>query len=583
MKKIILTIMLIITILFASTTTLAANIDKALLYNDHYTKEYLYFNNGNKVKTAVIMYNDGEIHPAYCVERTKDGVGEVDSYEVAFENTMPTEGLWQEDFLKEGLWRIVTNGYPYKTPEQMGLSNSDEAYFATKQAIYRYLAREDVTYYAGGLGEDGERVYQVIDKLIKIGNQNYEGYTGPNSYQEADVNIEKVGGVQIENEKFAQECSVQCNLDYKNITITSNYEMSDIENGKFKIYIPLNIENPEITLNATVTANSKPLLYGRAYDANKQSYLITGDSYEDFTKEITIEVETPKLYTIQILKLDNDKNPLKDAKFEIRDKNNSLVQTLITNKDGIALSKKLEEGTYTVREIEAPEYYLIDESEETIELNKHTTIAFTNTAVNIEVDIEKTGTKEIKPGGEIEYIFPTLKNKSNVDLDNLVWVEELPKEVTINKMRTGTYNEDITYNIYIEKQGEWKLYKEKLSSKVNNEIEFDGTVEKIKVEFGKVKKGFTSIEAPRINCTASENVKEGDMIVNNTSLTGYYKEKSHKDPADHTTETFEDPIPEPDPEPEPEPEPEIKEEKVEHTIIVYEKEETPKELPKTGK
>ncbi len=75
--------------------------------------------------------------------------GDVDDYEVAFRDTLNDDGLW----------RIVVNGYPYRTPEQMGLNNADEAYIAaTKQAIYRYLAGEDETYYGGGgIGTAGSR------------------------------------------------------------------------------------------------------------------------------------------------------------------------------------------------------------------------------------------------------------------------------------------------------------------------------------------------------------------------------------------------------------------------------------------
>ena len=48
--------------------------------------------------------------------------GDVDDYEVAFRDTLNDDGLW----------RIVVNGYPYRTPEQMGLNNADEAYIATE-------------------------------------------------------------------------------------------------------------------------------------------------------------------------------------------------------------------------------------------------------------------------------------------------------------------------------------------------------------------------------------------------------------------------------------------------------------------
>ena len=45
------------------------------------------------------------------------------------ENTLTNNKI--ED---EGLWRTIINGYPYKTPSQLGVANADDAYVATKLA-----------------------------------------------------------------------------------------------------------------------------------------------------------------------------------------------------------------------------------------------------------------------------------------------------------------------------------------------------------------------------------------------------------------------------------------------------------------
>lgn len=536
MKKIILTISIIIMILFANTS-LATNIEKALLYNDHYTKEYLYFNNGNKVKTAVIMYNNNGVkYPAYCVERLKDGVGELPSYEVQFKNKISDNGLW----------RIITNGYPYKTPSQMGLENADEAYFATKQAIYRYLENESVDYYAGGIGDEGKRVYNAIANLLNI------GYNEENEYGEVNIFVEKIGKPQTQDEYFVQECQIKCDIDYKNIKITSDYKISDLNGNKFNIYIPIQVENPKVKLNIELDVNTKPLLYGEAYNPDYQDYIITGNSYENINNQLEIEIQTPKLYDIQIVKYDNNGELLEGAKFEILDKDNNVIDTVVTNDKGIGIIRNLEIGTYIIKEIEAPQYYLIDNTIRTVNLNKDEVIIFTNEKVEVLVDIEKTGTSETEPGLEVEYIFPKIENKSNTKLDNLIWVEELPKEVNIKEMHTGTYNQDINYSVFYEINGEWKLYGDDFSSRVNNKLEFNEKIDKIKVEFGKVDINFSVFDKPTITAIVNKELSQGDYFINSTSLTGYYKEKWNKDTSEHIT-------------------------------IVYEKEEPPIILPKTGK
>lgn len=37
------------------------------------------------------------------------------------------------------LWRLVVNGYPYKTIGELGCANKEEAFTATKHAIYSYI------------------------------------------------------------------------------------------------------------------------------------------------------------------------------------------------------------------------------------------------------------------------------------------------------------------------------------------------------------------------------------------------------------------------------------------------------------
>jgi len=51
---------------------------KTKLYCDHYTQDYLKFSNGNTVRTAVVLYDTANgTYPAYCLQPTINGVGEV--------------------------------------------------------------------------------------------------------------------------------------------------------------------------------------------------------------------------------------------------------------------------------------------------------------------------------------------------------------------------------------------------------------------------------------------------------------------------------------------------------------------------
>ena len=73
---------------------------------------------------------NGEKRIAYCMDPDLDGVGwlpgEEEGYDVNIDHLL-------ED---ERLWRVYKNGYPYVTPEQLGVETEDDAYLATKQAAY---------------------------------------------------------------------------------------------------------------------------------------------------------------------------------------------------------------------------------------------------------------------------------------------------------------------------------------------------------------------------------------------------------------------------------------------------------------
>ena len=67
------------------------------------------------------------------MDRGSPGVGEYDSYTVDIDSVL--------DDVK--VWRTVINGYPYKSPSELGVANKYEAFQATKQAVYCILYNED--------------------------------------------------------------------------------------------------------------------------------------------------------------------------------------------------------------------------------------------------------------------------------------------------------------------------------------------------------------------------------------------------------------------------------------------------------
>ena len=263
---------------------------------------------------------------------------------------------------------------------------------------------------------------------------------------------------------------------------------------------------------------------------------------ENQIKEVKIENEKIKGY-IQIVKTSKDDNkinggkkgePLEGVKFEINDTNGNTIQTLVTDSNGIAKSKKLEKGIYKIKEVETNEWYLLDQNiyEAEIKENKKTVILnIENVPANPDEEIEKKGPDEAFADVEIQYNI-SLKNSGNVALDNFVWEDEIPTDfIRVTKIKLGTYNQDNSYNLYYKTNfsEDYILMLEDINTKTTEEIDFSKElsdnefITNIKLDFGSVDIGFKSEEDTLIFAKVNYNVKSGDVFENKVCLQASFK------------------------------------------------------------
>lgn len=263
---------------------------------------------------------------------------------------------------------------------------------------------------------------------------------------------------------------------------------------------------------------------------------------ENQIKEVKIENEKIKGY-IQIVKTSKDDNkingtkkgePLEGVKFEIYDTNGNTIQTLVTDSNGIAKSKKLEKGIYKVKEVETNEWYLLDQNiyEAEIKENKKTVILnIENVPANPDEEIEKKGPDEAFADDEIPYNI-SLKNSGNVALDNFVWEDEIPTDfIRVTKIKLGTYNQDNSYNLYYKTNfnEDYILMLEDIKTQTTEEIDFSKElsdnefITNIKLDFGSVDIGFKSEEDTLIFAKVNSNVKSGDVFENKVCLQASFK------------------------------------------------------------
>lgn len=161
-KKVVSVILLIITIILNLENTILAitPIKEATILDKGDCELHLQYNKNGQwlyVTTTYTVYEkDGIEYPVYCLNREKSGVGAVPSYTVSINELL-------ED---DRIWRVLTNGYPYKTPEEMGVYDKYDAFVATKQAIYSILYNNDIKSYYRGADERGTAILNAIENMV---------------------------------------------------------------------------------------------------------------------------------------------------------------------------------------------------------------------------------------------------------------------------------------------------------------------------------------------------------------------------------------------------------------------------------
>ncbi len=247
---------------------------------------------------------------------------------------------------------------------------------------------------------------------------------------------------------------------------------------------------------------------------------------------------------IQIIKKSADYNPtnglpagtlLEGATFEIyNERNGNKVDTIVTGANGLASSKALPLGRYTIRETKAPANYGASSETYTAVLEYSGQIVkleITNKSLSTGVSIEKTGPKEATSGQPVRYVFSRISNTSNVMLQSFYWRDTLPAAVRLDKVVTGTYNFPGTYKIVykVNNTGDYRTLADSLSTSRNYTLAASPTalglganerVTEIMFVFGQVPGGFSQVEAPMLYCKAVSGLTPGSSFVNVADVGG---------------------------------------------------------------
>lgn len=337
------------------------------------------------------MAPNGVKYPAYCLDNTKPGVGNSiigdlpEGYKVDVSKVLENNQVYT----------AVINGYPYKTPKDLGVEDKYDAYIATKQAVYSVLYNYDVDEHYKGVDTRGENIKKAIKNIVKIAREKTQ------TQKSALIRFEKVGEFGIDEKDssyYSQTYKAICDVDMKSYEITSktgftkNTVITDVDNNKktvfnaqdeFKIMIPKSDveygKNIQGSIKVKTKCKNKPVFYG-SKSSKLQPYALTYDTYGDnyASVEFSVKMNTGKL---QINKIsEKTKQPIEGVTFKLMKLDGTEIETKKTDANGIIIFDNLYEGKYIVQEIETGEKYILNEEpfEVEIKYNETTNVSVEN-------------------------------------------------------------------------------------------------------------------------------------------------------------------------------------------------------------
>lgn len=262
----------------------------------------------------------------------------------------------------------------------------------------------------------------------------------------------------------------------------------------------------------------------------------------------TTEIEwenTPEVGQIVITKRSSEFNeltglpagsPLSGAVFEIYNTTGNLVDKISSGSNGVAASKGLPVGVYTIKEVSAPRYYALNDKTLLAEIRHNGDIVrfeVLNSSISLNLTVQKKGPNAASPGQTIQYDIYEVQNGSTGTLENFYIHDRIPTDATrALKIVTGTYSERMYYKItYKTNYRDYRVLAENLLTKNSYEYSLHPNVlglangeyvTDVRLEFPQASPGFKMLENMSVFCQVMPNMPKDYRIINRTDVGGRY-------------------------------------------------------------
>lgn len=356
------------------------------------------FTNVCEINAATIASTDLKVDNKTCYKNFHNDLTNEDRYwDVASEFiTVDSKTAYCVDF---GIY-LKTGAADFQQSYLTKLNNNKELY--NKISLiglygYDYESHKTNNYYAAAQLLIWQEVTNAgLYPKYKVSGMNfYSANTGYHAGELINLDKEKSEILKLVDDYYKKPSF--CNQKYtikkgESITITdknsvlANY--TSMENEKDD-YVNYEVDGNEILLEGLEVGTGATFTFTKGndetetfvYGVSDGQKVIVPTDYPEVSCKFTVEVTEEDAGYIQIKKVDKETNePLEGVEFSIYNSDDEIVDTVVTNNNGIALSRKLPYGKYYILEVESLDGYILSEEKIEVEIDANDTfeIEFTN-------------------------------------------------------------------------------------------------------------------------------------------------------------------------------------------------------------
>ncbi|OFD76125.1 VaFE repeat-containing surface-anchored protein [Bacillus mycoides] len=378
-KRVILRVFTLLSVLALFLNVFLPRASAEVMTHEKYSMDWSYSNSlGKHIRTEIIKNSSGQI--AYCL-------------------TLGLKSPNGEDLPEMGktdnvVYRVLLNGFPQKSIEQLGVANKNEAHYATQLAVWNALGQLDVN----ELKHANKNVEKAAKAIINAANNSEDTQDIYMNVIPAEKQKAELKGEFFETNLYTVQTNAKSG-SYKVVAknapngvkiVSENGEVKDqLSVGeKFRIQIPKNTKTGEFNLSVAANLTKVQAIAYRGTDTVQNATVLLERNEEKLSSDLAVNWEAAG--SLKIKKVGENGEVLAGAVFEVFNANNESVGKITTGADGMAELNNLPIGTYTVKEIKAPTGYVSGDKPQTIEVKTGETGAVQVVNNKVKGDLEIT-------------------------------------------------------------------------------------------------------------------------------------------------------------------------------------------------